>query len=210
MPDQYPVVRGVGHDQASIVADDRVGETQPVGALRPVLELIGHLTARLPQHHSGGLVGPARWRAETEHPMIAGICDEQGVLVAGDRVRPAESAVTKLTAVVLTGGGIRLTKQDVGGFAIARQPTSPPQHPAVPGVRDPEDPSDQSETERPVQARQLRFPAPVGLHGVEVHLPDDTHGFREGCVRDAVEHQQAVVPGIRDNEVTVNDRNAGG
>ena len=43
---------------ASIVADDRVGETQPVGALRPVLNSSATSPLDCPQHHSGGLVGP--------------------------------------------------------------------------------------------------------------------------------------------------------
>ena len=86
----------------------------------------------------------------------------------------------------------------------------PPQQPCGSGVRDPEDPSDQCETERQPPGVNSGLAAAVGLHGVEVHLPDDTHGFREGFVRDAVEHQQAVVPGICDSEITVNDRDAGG
>ena len=99
-----------------------------------------------------------------------------------------------------------------GRRRVRRQPTSPPQHPAVPGVRDPEDPSDQAKPNGSTGSSTpgFFFSRPGWLHGVEVHLPDDTHRFREGFVRDAVEHQQAVVPGICDNEIAVNDRDAGG
>ena len=152
----------------------------------------------------GGVARPA------QHPVIAGVGDQQHILIPGDVVRPAEAGRPGVAAAVLrVRRRVRLAQDDVGGLVRVGNPIAPAENPAVSGVGDPKRRTDHGDTERPIHARRRAPAAAVGLDRNEVGLADDDVGCGVAGLRHGVPHQDAVMPSVRNDQPTVMDEHPG-
>ena len=177
------------------------GKRRRCGALRAVLELLGH-AGSLPEHQRRRADPPGSpGRDGRRRPR------RTASVVAGDGVRPAERRGPQPAAVVLARAGVGLAQQDVGGRPSGAGPRASPA-PVGCRCRRPRTPRRRGRSRTASRAstgRGRRRGWPPRCRSRPARSPRRARR----TPRDPVPHQHSVMPGIADHEAAVDDGHPG-